>query len=249
MAEQHNLFQDALTEEYAKYLVHSRQEVAQILRAIMRQNEIVTGYFNQGQAFFLTAVLGANPDTDQLLLDCGSDAETNRRALASSKIIFVTNQNHVKIQFTTQALEQIEFEGRPAFRVPLPQNLLKLQRREYYRLVAPIRSPLHCIIPDLVGERVETDVADISVGGICTSGFPDSAVLEAGMLLPNCRIALPEEGTVVTALEVRNLIPTTRRSGQQVLRVGCVFVGIPAPHQAMIQRYIIRIERERRVLA
>jgi len=248
MPEQQNLFQDALSEEYARYLVHSRQEIAQILRAIMRQNEIVTAYFDQGQAFFLTSVLEADPDSGRLLLDCGPDAEANRRALASNKFIFVTNQNRIKIQFSTANLEQIEFKGRPAFRTQFPASLLKLQRREYYRLVAPIRTPLRCIVPDVAGQRVEAEVADISVGGVGISGFPPAIALMEGLLLPNCRIALPEEGTVVTAMEIRNLQQSTRRSGQAVVRAGCVFVGIPAPHEAMIQRYIIRIDRERRAL-
>lgn len=248
MAEQQNLFQDALSEEYAKYLVHSRQEIAQILRALMRQNEIVTAYFNQGQEFLLTSVLDADPDSGRLLLDSGPDPEANRRALASNRFIFVSNQNRIKIQFSTSKLEHIDFHGRPAFRTQFPANLLKLQRREYYRLIAPIRAPLRCIVPDVAGERVETDVADISVGGVAISGFPASIALAEGLLLPNCRIALPEEGTVQTALEIRNLQQTTRRSGQSVVRAGCVFMGIPAPHQAMIQRYIIRIDRERRAL-
>ena len=248
MAEQHNLFQDALSEEYANYLVHSRQEIAQILRAIQRQNEVVTGYFNQGQSFFLSAVLDADPDTGYLILDCGSDAETNRRALASNKIVFVTNQNRIKIQFSTASLEQVEFEGRPAFRTRLPAALLKLQRREYYRLVAPIRTPLHCIIPNLNGERIEVEVADISVGGVALNGFPTTVTLTEGLILADCRIALPEEGTVVTTMDVRNMQEFSRRSGQVVLRVGCVYVGVPAPHQAMIQRYIIRVDRERRAL-
>lgn len=248
MPEQQNLFQDSLSAEYAKYLVHSRREITQILRAIMRQNEIVTAYFNQGQEFLLTSVLDADPDSGRLVLDCGPDPESNRRALASNKFIFVSNQNRIKIQFSTSTLEQINFNGRPAFRTQLPSSLLKLQRREYYRLVAPIRVPLHCIVPDLAGQRVEVDVADISVGGVGISGFPETIGLAEGLLLPDCRIALPEEGTVATALEIRNLQQTTRRSGQQVLRAGCVFVGIPNPHQAMIQRYIIRIDRERRAL-
>ena len=248
MPEQHNLFQDVLSGEYAKYLVHSRQEIIQILRSIMRQNEIVTGYFNQGQAFFLSAVLDVDSDSGQLILDCGPDPETNRRALASSKIIYVTNQNRIKIQFSASTLEQIEFQGRPAFRTQLPLTLLKLQRREYYRLGAPIRAHLRCIIPAVQGTRVETDVADISVGGAAISGFPSATVLTEGLLLPDCRIAVPEEGTVVTGLEVRNFQQSNRRSGQVVLRVGCVFVGIPPPHQAMIQRYIIRVDREQRAL-
>lgn len=248
MAEQHNLFQDALSEEYANYLVHSRQEVTQILRAVQRQNEVVTGYFNQGQSFFLSAVLNADPESGYLILDCGADPETNRQALTSNKIVFVTNQNRIKIQFSTTAIEQIEFEGRPAFRTRLPSALLKLQRREYYRLVAPIRAPLHCIIPDVNGERVEVEVADISVGGVAITGLPTTVTVEEGLLLPDCRIALPEEGTVVTAMEVRNIQESNRRSGLVVWRVGCVYVGVPAPHQAMIQRYIIRIDRERRAL-
>jgi c-di-GMP-binding flagellar brake protein YcgR len=248
MAEQQNLFQDALSEEYARYLVHSRQEIAQILRAVMRQNEIVTAYFNQGQEFFLTSLLEVDPDAGCLLLDCGPDAGANRRALASTKFIFVTNQNRIKIQFSTTSLEQIDLKGRPAFRTQFPASLLKLQRREYYRLVAPIRAPLRCIAPDVAGERIEAEVADISVGGVGISGFPATIALTEGLLLPNCRIALPEEGTVVAALEIRNVQKTTRRSGLTVVRAGCVYVGIPAPHEAMIQRYIIRIDRERRAL-
>lgn len=248
MPEQQNLFQDGLSEEYARYLVHSRQEIAQILRAIQRQNEIVTAYFNQGQEFFLTSILDADPDSGRLVLDCGPDEEANRRALVSNKLIFVSNQNRIKIQFSTSKLEQMEFKGRPAFRAKLPSSLLKLQRREYYRLVAPIRASLHCVIPDVAGVRVEAEVADISVGGVGISGFPMTMTLVEGLLLPSCRIALPEEGTVVTALEVRNLQQITRRSGQTMIRAGCVFVGIPAPHEAMIQRYIIRIDRERRAL-
>ena len=105
------------------------------------------------------------------------------------------------------------------------------------------------IVPDLAGARLETGVANISVGGIGTSGFPATLVLAQAQLLPNCRIALPEEGVVVTALEIRNLQQSARRPGQPVLCAGCVFVGIATPHQAMIQRYIIRIDRERRALS
>lgn len=248
MAEQPNLFQDGFSEEYANYLVHSRREITQILRGIKRQNEIVTGYFNQGSAFFLSAILDADPDRGFLLLDCGSDSETNRRALASNKFIFVTNLNHIKIQFSTTSLEQVEFEGRPAFRTPLPINLLKLQRREYYRLQVPIRANLRCIIPDLAGERLEVDVVDISLGGVAISGFPNNALLEKGLLLPDCRIVLPDEGMVVAGLEVRNLFETNPKAELAARRIGCLFVGIPAPHQAMIQRYIIRVDRERRAL-
>lgn len=248
MSEQKNTFHDNLSDEYAKYMVTSRQEIAQILRALSRHNEMVTAYFNQGNEFFLTAIVEVDTASGQLIVDCGSEEETNRRALAADKIIFVTNQDRIKIQFNTRALTRIIHQDRPAYRTPLPTSLLKLQRREYYRLVTPMRTPLHCIIPDLSGIRFEASVADISVGGVAISGLPLAVPLEKGLLLPKCRIVLPEEGTVVATLEVRSRQESTLRSGEQVLRAGCHFVDIPGAHQAMIQRYITRIDRERRAL-
>ena len=248
MPEQKNMFNDNLTDEHAKYLVSSRQEIIQILRALSRQNEMVTAYFNQGNAFFLTSIVEADSVSGDLIVDCGSEAETNRRALAADKIVFVTNLNRIKIQFSTKALTQISYQNRPAFRLDLPTSLLKLQRREYYRLIAPMRAAIHCIIPDLGGTKYEVSVVDISVGGVGLSGLPSAVPLENGQLLTQCSIVLPEEGTVMASLEVRNQQQTTLRSGEQVLRAGCYFVGIPAAHQAMIQRYIIRIDRERRAL-
>lgn len=248
MPEQQNIFHDAISDEYAKYLVRSRREIAQILRAVARQNEMVTAYFSHGNDFFLTAIVEADPVSGNLIVDCGSEVETNRRALAADKIVFVTSQDRVKIQFSTGALAQIVHQDRPAFRTPLPAALLKLQRREYYRLVTPIRAPLHCVIPDLAGVRFEAAVADISVGGVGISGLPPEAPLEKGQQLAQCRIALPEEGMVVSTLEVRSLQQATLRSGVTVLRAGCRFVDIPGAHQAMIQRYIICIDRERRAL-
>jgi flagellar brake protein len=42
---------------------------------------------------------------------------------------------------------------------------------------------------------------------------------------------------------VRNMFRVTERSGPQ-LRAGCQFVGLPGAADALIQRYILRMERE-----
>lgn len=248
MPEKNNLPHDNIADEYTKYLVSTRQEIVQILRAISKHNEMVTAYFNHGKEFFLTSIVGADAATGMLIVDCGSDADTNRRVLAADKIVFVTNLDRIKIQFNTKALVQINYQGQPAFRTPLPESLLKLQRREFYRLVTPMRESPKCIIPDLAGAKAEASVVDISVGGVGISGLPQDLAFEKGQLLSQCRIVLPVEGTVVSTLELRSLQQSTLRSGELVLRVGCHFVDMPAQHQAMIQRYIIRIDRERRAL-
>jgi len=50
----------------------------------------------------------------------------------------------------------------------------------------------------------------------------------------------------VTALCVRNAFPVTTKTGNQYLRLGCEYLDLPGTRLTMIQRYITRIERERK---
>lgn len=230
--------------EYAQYLLHSQQEIAQVLRGVMKSTELVTAYFDHGEHFFLTSIAAVRPADKALFIDFGVDATTNQRALQASRLVFVTNQDRVKVQFSTGPLRQVDLDGRPAFRAELPTSLLKLQRREYYRLATPMRAPLACVIPAGEG-RIEAQVTDISIGGVGLGGFPPEHMLEPGNQYAGCRIALPEEGTILTALEICAVQDLALRSGTVVKRAGCRFIGLPASQQAMVQRYITRIERER----
>lgn len=230
--------------ELAQYLLHSPQEIAQVLRGIAKSTELVTAYFDHGEQFFLTSVVSVQPGGNALFLDYGIDEETNQRALQASRLVFVTSQDRVKVQFATGPMQSVEFNGRPAFRTQLPTSLLKLQRREYYRLATPIRARLTCFLASSTG-NMEVSVTDISIGGAGLSGLPNNLPLELGQVFTGCRIALPEEGTILTALEVRSVQDVTLRNGETVRRAGCSFIGLPASQQAMIQRYITRTERER----
>ncbi|MBA3904050.1 MAG: flagellar brake protein [Rhodocyclaceae bacterium] len=237
-------------DDFDKYLLHSKKEILFILRAMRDKGSLITVYFNQGNDFLLTTLLSIAADGNTLLLDPGSNAEMNRKALASDKLIFIATHEKVKIQFIVTRLENAEFEGRPAFRAALPDTLLRLQRREYYRLTAPIAHPLKCVIPVKLADgstaSVETTVIDISGGGLAVMAPPEGVEFETDHLFENCRIELPEVGTVTATLRVRNIFEFTLRNGSRVKRSGCQFEDLPGHMLTLIQRYIIRVERERK---
>ncbi|MEO1766468.1 flagellar brake protein [Thiobacter aerophilum] len=239
---------DAEQSEYARFLLRSRGEILQVLRGVAKGRELVTVYFDHGQRFFLSSLLAVEPGQDALFLDWGADEELNRRALGASRLVCVTAHERVKVQFTLDGLDQVQWNGRPAFRARLPKLLLKLQRREYYRLVCPLREPLFCHIP-LKSEPLEAQVVDISVGGVGLGNLAPNTPLLVGERYPGCSLTLPGEGALLTTLEVRSLQDLALRNGGLVKRAGCRFVDLPAAQQAMIQRYIIRIDRERIALA
>ena len=235
---------DAGLGDLTKYLVHSKTEIIYLLRAIAQKTELVTAYFNQGRDFFLTSLLAVEPD--HVMLDYGANEALNRKILESKKVVFLTSLDRIRVQFTASHIESTSFGGRPAFRIPLPDSVLKLQRREYYRIATPITAPLVCEIPLADGSRIDASIVDISVGGVGILGCPPGLVLEEGVIYPGCRISLPEIGEIVTDVQVRSIVDVTLRSGQPSRRWGCQFVNLPANMQVLLQRYIIRLERERR---
>lgn len=247
MANQPPLKTEAVTDN-SNYMVHSRMEILYILRAIQHKNEFVTAYFNQGNDFILTSIIEVDADTGSLILDFGANEALNQRALASDKIILVTSQDRVKVQFVADGMEQIEYRGRPAFKSGLPSELLKLQRREYYRLSTPMVNPIKCAMTKPGGGKVEVTIADISLGGIAIANYQSLISFEIGDKFAACRIVLPEAGTVATDIEIRNEHEVTLKNGIKVQRAGCMFIDLTSSQQAMIQRYIIKLDRERRAI-
>lgn len=233
--------------DYEQYMLHGRTEILQVLKSLIDQVSQVTVFFGENN-LLLTSVIQA--DENGLILDYGASAEMNRKAQEAEKLFCVTNLNKVKVQFILRGVAKIEYQERPAFRAQLPESLLRLQRREYYRLTMPVTRPLKCQIPlpqaDGSTQPVEVDVVDISSGGLAMIAPPDGIVLEEGLEIADCRIDLPEVGTITATLRVCTLFEITLRSGARLKRSGCEFINIPGPMQTLIQRYIIKTERERK---
>lgn len=235
-------------DDASSFTVSWKKEILYILRAVMEKNALISAYFNRGNSFMLTSIIDIDPDEELVFLDYGADEEFNKKILESEKIIFVTAHDKVKVQFVTNRIEKTQLESRDAFRIELPESLIKLQRRDYYRVTTPIVNPLKCIVLMEGQRKVEMVVADISIGGVGVVLPATEAAVEQGMIFNGCSLVLPEIGNIVATMEIRNVFEVTLRNGLKTKRAGCQFVNLPANMQTMIQRYIIKVERERRAM-
>ena len=239
------------TDDYSKYLLHSKSDILAVLRTLTQKGAMITAHFDQGQSFLLTSMIALRPDSHEFILDIGSNEEMNRRALQTKKLTLTTVIDKVKVQFSVSRLTSTQYEGRPAFIGSVPETLLRLQRREYFRLSTPIATPIrlttHLRQPDGGIVFVELPLLDISGGGVGLMITPDQAKhLERGEILSDCRMVLPDEGLLVATLCARNMFDVTTRNGARYVRVGCEYVDVPPARLTMVQRYITRIERERK---
>jgi c-di-GMP-binding flagellar brake protein YcgR len=209
---------------------------------------LITVYFDQGRYFFLTSIIALQAKNTEIILDIGSDEKTNARALETDELICLTEIDKVKVQFRLGRLRRVEYQERPAFVSAVPDELLRLQRREFFRLATPVINPIR--LSTTLGpeaQPVSLPLLDISGGGVGLMVSLDLAsLLEKGMILENCKILLPSEELLVAKLCVRNMFGVTNQGGLRYVRVGCEFVDLSMAHLAIVERYIIHVERERK---
>lgn len=235
-------------DDASSFTVSWKKEIVHILRAVMEKTALVSAYFNRGESFILTSIIDVDPDEELVFLDFGANEEFNKKILDSEKIIFITSHDRIKVQFVSDRIEKARREGRDVFRIKLPKSLIKLQRREYFRVTSPVANPLKCIVLMGGGRKFEMAVADIGIGGVGVVIPPADVVVEPGMAFNGCNLVLPEIGNIVTAMEIRNVFEVTLRNGLKTRRAGCQFINLSANMQSMIQRYIIKVERDRRAM-
>ena len=248
---QHQSEHELDQKNFSEYLLYSRSEILFVLRSVMQKKCMLTVYFDGGRSFFLTSLLAISDDGNWLYCDISNDALLNKNALAAKKLMFTTMLERVKVQLSVGGFQEVPAGTRKAFACKLPETLLRLQRREHFRLTTPVATPLKCefSVPQLDGkpEDLSLSLLDISGGGIGMM-VPDNhaGLFQAGNTLSGCRIDIPNEGKVVTGLCVRNVFPVTTKTGTHYTRVGCEFVDLSGNHLNWVQRYITRIERERK---
>lgn len=235
-------------DDYTQYLLRDHKEIVFILRQLAARRNNITAYFGDAQKFLLTTLLGISQDEKEIFLDLGPDTALNAQAIASQHLLCLTQLEKVKIQFPLDKFELSQFERYPALRCALPDMILRLQRREYYRLAAPSSHPLACRIPITPGSnnRIEARVLDISGGGIAVIVPPRELDFQTEHEFPDCRLELPEFGFITATLRIRNIFKITQPNGTEVLRAGCQFVDLSPAVANTIQRYILKVERERK---
>lgn len=235
--------------EHEPFTVYAKVEIAAVLQQLADEGVLVTAYFDSDPGFMVTVVLSVNADFEELIFDYAADALAQKRMLASRHIVFVGFLEHVKVQFVARLAETTQYEDRPAFRVRLPESILRLQRRDFFRVRPPLSKPAKCLVPyGEDGKQYESlRVVDLSVGGLAVLTYPEKFDLPASGRLENCFLDLPGVGSINVGIAVRHIDAVPK--DEKARRCGCEFVDMAPAARVMLQRYINRIDAENRKVA
>jgi c-di-GMP-binding flagellar brake protein YcgR len=239
---------NAELENWHDYEVESSREIIALLRQISEKNQLIRMLVHGEADVCVTSILEVDPDHNTMVLDRSVNREQNARIVAAGSVSCETSLDKIRILFAVEGLRETAYEDGTALRADIPATLIRLQRREYYRMATPVTNPVRALVPmppELGGGTQAFPLADISCGGIAILDNKLQLDNTIGQTFANCRLELPEIGPVTTALQVRNSLDLTLLNNKTNRRLGCQFVDISRGNMAAVQRYITKLERER----
>lgn len=233
----------------ARFAIRSRPEILFLLRTIQKRKLLVHLDLPDSQHCVITSVLAVDEAHNRLILDIARDEALNRELLSGSRAEFRCSVDGVAVSFVIGAVRACDLDCIPALCVGLPASLIRLQRREHFRVPLPIANPVQCIVPPLADNELEPIIAhiiDIGCGGVAIADNSGRLATETGRTLPECRLLLPQVEMIVATLEVWNTAQIRLHNGAYQTRFGCKFADLPNDKLASLQRYIMDLERARR---
>jgi c-di-GMP-binding flagellar brake protein YcgR len=218
----------------ARFVVRSRVEIVSALRQLRDQHLLVTVYYGDDTGFAVGSVLDVHAGADELIVDLTVDAVGRQAIAAAGTLVLVGFVDNVKLQFTTAGAQALTSSG-AAFRLPLPREMLRLQRRASLRVNTPA---LLCHVPRAPGSTHfhALRVSNLSLGGLALQGPCDRALFSPDRVIAGCQIQTSSGRRIEVTLKVRHI--ETLVGERDPERIGCEFVGLTAAIRNGLQQLI-----------
>lgn len=231
------------------FLIVSPNERRNQIKMIIRKEILVSVYVidEEGNktANFSTNLLGINQDRGLLILDTTPNEQLNQKITTGNKLYCATTINDVPIEFEIATPTQAKLAGRPVFVTQLPEVLVRMQRRDFFRVTIPSGVAAVCYFPT-DEEAIKIDITDVSIGGLSITILEEFPLpFERNDIYEECEIQLSMGESFKVDLEVRNHIKKPGISNKNITQIGFAFKGISDNIQNQIQRFIFNIESKR----
>lgn len=224
------------------YALTSELDILGVLRSLATEQRLIHMRAPSGQGSILTTLLRIDSDKRTLIFDGSSDPGLSRQILAAERLYFEASQDGVHVNFKTGPAAACSYDDRPALRLPYPDELVRVQRREAFRVATPAGNPVVCTIP-LEDGPIKLPLEDLSSSGLGALDAANQMTGTIGQVFKGCTLALPGSGPMEVTLRLVH-IREFERANKQLRSLGFAFEGLRGPALARVQRYVSTLERE-----
>ena len=155
------------------------------------------------------------------------------------------------MEFILPKMQAVNYLNLPAFHVPLPPALWFVQRREYFRIGAPLHPPYHCTAKMPDNSILRFRLFDLSLGGmgaLLEEAKPEGLV--EGMRFSQVEINMEQWGMYHVDAQLISISERKVIDGKNETittpRLSFRFLNVSPAVERNLQRIIFSLEREAR---
>jgi len=232
-----------------QYVINNAKAISKILADLLKQKTTLKVSFNHSNDVYLTTIIALDTVNHLVFLDIGRDEAFNKRLVESHQVIFEKDDG-IRIRWISTKVVAANMVDGKAIKIAQPQSMVRLQRRDYYRISTPIINPVLCRIPlsdpknPDEEKTLELTLVDISLGGV---GVTAIGVLDPSFTtdatFSSCKMDFPDIGTTNLKLQVMSISTIPMKDGTIKLRIGLKYVDPSRDNEGLIQRYTNILER------
>jgi c-di-GMP-binding flagellar brake protein YcgR len=236
-------------ESESSFLICNQAQIISHLSLLFNNKCLLSANFGDNNDSFITTIMEIDKKNNSLILDYAPKEYLSQQALNSPNISFKTEYLGIKVTFHETRLAKTQHEGHPAFIMPIPEAILWLQRREFYRVKSPISKSSYCRLILEGREPIDLKLYDISLSGfsMLNEASEISHLLVFNAQFDQCKLILSETGEDNISFEVRSVYIINPEKLNKIEKIGCKFTRITSAFESAIQRYMQKIERENKL--
>jgi len=248
MNDSNNTHATAITPEVdsrliSEFSMSSPITIGKYLHTMQEEENEVYIYVNDGQQSFVTEILGMDLSKGQVWLGRPYDKNLLSGLNEHTEFVAVAFPENIKLQFNCKGIVQSTYEGGQALRIDVPKSMVRLQRRNYFRVMADEEMMAHLHIED-EGIQGDYELVDISLAG-CGMSVPGRQHFSVGQVIANAKLVLPDGAPPLkVSLSVRNI--KINPDNDQDRCLGCEMILLIPKEESRLQRFLLAAERRQR---
>lgn len=232
-------------ESQSDFLIRTPEKIISKLSVLLKKKCLLTAGFGESGHSFVTTILEINKRDNVFICD-GCKENLTEQVLKSPKILFKTEHLGAMVAFDTTRLAKIQYQGIPAFAVPIPASLRWVEQREFYRVKTPVSTSSCCQLALKDQESIKLKLHDISLRGfsilIASSNVSD--LMTPGAQFEECKLILDGMNENTISFEIRSKYIINPNNLNKMEKIGCKFTRITPAFEDTVHSYMLEIERE-----
>lgn len=227
-----------------KFNLSAEPTLRKLLNTIEDDEHEIYVHLHTNKTQFVTEVLCINWDEGLIWLGTPYNKTLSAGCNEFIPYTMVSFPDGVKVQFSGIGILQSQYQGADALRISIPKSIARLQRRNYFRVVADdeLNAQAKLDIPSVQGNPTLVDLS-LAGCGFLVQAKPDQ--YNKGEVLKNVRLSLQDNSnSMLIELVVRNIKQMTEQP--ETIQLGCEMKVQDKTGDRRLQRFLLATERRQR---